>query len=126
MNSTGDGWNSRKTPAHRHTSTHTHTHVNYRIWYTNEHGWKVLRTRRGLGREPKGGRSRTEPKWNEGKRKEVEQERGEVEPGMAGVGRMRGNATPVVGAAARYWVVVDDERTNTDDLLAECKLAACL
>lgn len=53
----------------------------------------------------------------------MEEERGEVEPG---VDRSRGNATPVVGAAARYWVVVDDERTNTDDLLAECKLAACL
>lgn len=75
-------------------------------------------------------RSRTEPKWNEGKRKE---ERGEaVELGGGGDGSVRASeaTSMVVGAAARCWVVVDDERTNertnTDDLLAECKLAACL
>lgn len=89
-------------------------------------------------------RSRTEPKWNEGKRKEVEEERGEVETGVGGGGwvrcvgelgsevtRERSEATHIVGVAARYRVVVDDdertnERTNTDDLLAECKLASCL
>lgn len=42
------------------------------------------------------------------------------------VTRERSEATHIVGVAARYRVVVDDERTNTDDLLAECKLAACL
>ena len=33
-----------------------------------------------------GERSRTKPKWNEGKRKGVEEERGEVETGVGGGG----------------------------------------
>lgn len=40
------------------------------------------------------GRSRTKPKWNEGKRKEVEEERGEaVELGGGGDGSVRGNVS---------------------------------
>lgn len=78
------------------------------VWHTDEHDGRFYVYANGGGGGgglvwnggKRGGwvggeRSRTKPKWNEGKRKEVEEERGEVEAGVGGGGWVGG------------WVVVE-------------------